>query len=91
MKTVFEPGIGPENGSLGVLKIVVYLLSAPCNMIGSAYHVSSCFKFHDGIERVVTVSRGDGTPYQDMEKRLGSVGQALHVHYLYTVLLHQCC
>lgn len=45
-------------------------------MIGSTYHVTSCFKFHDGRERVVPVSGGDGAPSGDLEKRLGSVGQA---------------
>lgn len=35
----------------------------PSNVIGSACHITSCFRFCDGEERVVTVSRGDVTPY----------------------------
>lgn len=34
------------------------------NRIGSACHVTSCLKFHDGGERVVRVSGGDRRSYR---------------------------
>lgn len=52
----------------------------PSNVIGSACHITSCFRFCDGEERVVTVSRGDGTPYcyiKGLEERSAAISSAL--------------
>lgn len=59
--------------SINCLLWLTSILALCCNVIGSTCHVTSNFKFLYGLQSVVMVSGGDGTPYRYLKSDFHAV------------------